>query len=399
MIELLTQLEVASGLVLGLDPERLPPAGRREETSPLEALEGAVRRALERPPCLVSFSGGRDSSAVLAVAAAVARREGLPLPVPATNRFPDVPESEESDWQERVVRALDLDDWLRLEFGDELDCVGPVATAALRRHGLLWPCNVHFHSPLLEAAHGGSLLTGIGGDEAFGTSRRRRTALLLSGSVNPVPRDVLRLGFGLAPRTVRRRVLRRGVPLDGWLRPRAQAAVVREWASFAAGEPLRWRDHVRWCSRLRYLRVGLDNLELLAADEDALLVHPFTDVGFLSAFAEAHPADADRESSLRAVVGALLPDEVLARPTKSSFDGAFFSTHSRAFAASWAGEGADEEVVDIPRLRRHWRSPQPIGRTFTQLQSSWLALERGEQEVQRAREPIPVANAPELPRR
>ena len=175
--------------------------------------------------------------------------------------------------------------------------------------------------------------------------------------------------------------------------------MVREWASSAAGEPLRWRDHVRWCSRLRYLRVGLDNLELLAADEDALLVHPFTDVGFLSAFAEAHPADADRESSLRAVVGALLPDEVLARPTKSSFDGAFFSTHSRAFAASWAGEGADEEVVDIPRLRRHWRSPQPTGRTFTQLQSSWLAVERGEQEVQRARQPIPVATAPELPRR
>jgi hypothetical protein len=394
----LTPLEAASGLVLGLAPDRLPLEGHRGETTPLEALEAAVRSALVRPPCLVSFSGGRDSSAILAVAASVARREGLPLPVPATNRFPEVPESEESKWQERVVRALGLDDWLRLEFSDELDCVGPIATDALRRHGLLWPCNVHFHIPLLRAARGGSLLTGIGGDEAFSTSRRRRAALLLSGSVSLGPRDVLRLGFGLAPRALRRRVLRRTAPHDDWLRPRAQAAVTREWAAFAAGEPLRWRDHVRWCSRLRYLRVGLGNLALLAADDDTRLVHPFTEVRFLSAFAESRPADADRAGSLRTVVGALLPDDVLGRPTKSTFDGVFFNTHSRAFAFSWAGEGAEEDIVDVAWLRGHWRSRRPAGRTFTQLQKSWLAVERREQPVERVREVVPAATAPELPR-
>jgi asparagine synthase len=395
----LTPLEIASGLLLGLDAERLSPERSRREATPLGALEAVVRRALERPPCLVSFSGGRDSSAVLAIATSVARREGLPLPVPATNRFPEVPESEESDWQERVVAALGLDDWVRLGFGDELDCVGPIATEALRRHGLLWPCNVHFHIPLLRAARGGSLLTGIGGDEAFSTSRRRRAALLLSGSIRPVPRDVLRLGFGLAPRAVRRRVLRRDAPQDDWLRPAAQAAVAREWAALAAGEPLRWRDHVHWCSRLRYLRVGVENLDLLAADSDTRLVHPFTDARFLSAFAESSPSDADRAGSLRSVVGALLPEDLLARPTKSTFDGAFFSTHSRAFAFSWAGEGADDDLVDVARLRGHWRSKRPAGRTFTQLQKSWLAVERRQQPVERVREAVPAATSPELPRR
>ena len=100
---------------------------------PLTALDDAIRPFLRRSPCLVSFSGGRDSSAILAAATALARREGLPLPIPATNRFPHVDESDERPWQEHVVRALRLEDWIRLDFGDELDCVGPVASAALRR--------------------------------------------------------------------------------------------------------------------------------------------------------------------------------------------------------------------------------------------------------------------------
>ncbi len=82
----LTQLEIASGLVLGTTPPTPLPSAA---VGARQALELAVRPALERAPCLVSFSGGRDSSAVLAVATRVARRHGLPPPVPATNRFRD----------------------------------------------------------------------------------------------------------------------------------------------------------------------------------------------------------------------------------------------------------------------------------------------------------------------
>ena len=59
--------------------------------TPLAALEEAILPALRRPPCLVSFSGGRDSSCVLAAATRAARREGLQPPVPVTLRVSNAP--------------------------------------------------------------------------------------------------------------------------------------------------------------------------------------------------------------------------------------------------------------------------------------------------------------------
>ena len=393
----LDALEVASGLVLGTDGA--PPTARAG-TAPLEALEAAIRPALARPPCLVSFSGGRDSSAILAAAAALARREGLPLPIPATNRFSAVAEAGESDWQDRVVRWVRVDDWLRLDFADELDCVGPVATGALRRHGLLYPCNAHFHLPLLAAAAGGSLLTGIGGDEMFGT--RGRAALVASGAARPVPRDVLRLGLALSPRPIRRNVLRRrSTPLP-WLRREAEREVARRWADFAAGEPLRWSAHVRWCSRSRSLRLGLESLDLLAADERVHLVHPFADPTFLAALASWRSVPADRTAATKALFGALLPTPVATRATKASFDGAFFSTYSREFTEGWNGGGADAGLVDVDWLRENWRSEAPAAQTFLQLQAAWLAGSDGEAREQRldvALEPVPAGGTPELERR
>src|SRR5687768_13796753 len=83
-----TVLETACGVVYGIDAnaDRLPEESRFRTAR--EALEQAVLVGLMRPPCVVSFSGGRDSSAVLAIAAHVARREGLPLPIPVSLRFP-----------------------------------------------------------------------------------------------------------------------------------------------------------------------------------------------------------------------------------------------------------------------------------------------------------------------
>ena len=176
--------------------------------APAAGLEQAILPALQRSPCLVSFSGGRDSSAVLAAAAAIARREGLPAPVPATLRAPGAAESDEAAWQEKVIAHVGIEDWVRLEVHDELDVIGPHAARVLRAHGLLWPCNVHFHLPLFELARGGSLLTGIGGDELFSAaatpSRRRRA-------------------FGWAPPPLRRAVLARREPVDfEWLTPAAR---------------------------------------------------------------------------------------------------------------------------------------------------------------------------------
>jgi hypothetical protein len=138
------------------------------------ALERVITRALQRPPCLVSFSGGHNSSLVLAAATRAARREHVPLSIPVTWRPTDAPRAEESAWQEAVVAALRLTDWIRLPTGDDLDFVGPVATDVLRRHGLLHPANAYFHAPLLKEAAGGTLLTGVGGDQVLGRLRRPR---------------------------------------------------------------------------------------------------------------------------------------------------------------------------------------------------------------------------------
>ena len=99
-----SSLEIATGIAFGSAPGMAPlwPAFPSGET-PLTALERACLPALEYGPCLVSFSGGRDSSLVLAAATRAARRHGLPLPVPVTNRFAGVPYADESTWQELVM--------------------------------------------------------------------------------------------------------------------------------------------------------------------------------------------------------------------------------------------------------------------------------------------------------
>jgi len=387
-VQTLTPLEVAAGLVLGGNrPAELPDPGGRD---PVEAFEAALLPALARPPCLVSFSGGRDSSTVLALATALARREGLAPPLPATHRIPTAAESAESEWQERVVRWLRLDDWLRIRSEDDLDVVGPVATAVLRRYGLLWPPNVHFHAPFLDAARGGSVLTGIGGDEAFSASQWQRTAALAARRVRPEPRDLLRVGLAVSPVPVRRAVLRRRTGQGfTWLRPDARTAVRRLLADEAAHEPLRWLDRLRWLAGLRYLEVGTASLGRLADDADVLLAHPFADRGFLAALASLGPDRRffGRTEGLRAVFGGLVPDDILTRRTKASFDGAFWSRHSRAFAARWSGGGADGELVDVDELRREWAAEHPDARTFTLLQSAWLA-ESSSASGDRAEQPL-----------
>jgi asparagine synthase (glutamine-hydrolysing) len=271
----------------------------------------------------------------------------------------------------------------------------------MRKHGLLFPCNAHFHGPLLAAASTGSLLTGIGGDELFTT--RPRAALVVAGTVRPRPRDILRLGLALAPPFARSAVLRRRDRTNlPWLTESADRAVSSAWSRFAATEPLRWRAHLSWCSRLRYLRLGARSLELLAADHDVLLVHPLTDPGFLGSCAHRPLARVDRAATMEALFGGLLPPEVLGRSTKASFDGAFFGSHSRAFASAWDGTGADRAHVDADWLRGSWLSGAPVAQTFTQLQAAWLAssgVERAEQLVDPALEAVPAGGTPVLPGR
>ena len=370
-------LELAAGQALGAPsfPELPPvPAG----STPREALAAVLAPALERGPCVVSFSGGRDSSAVLAVAAAVAREQGLPPPIPLTKRYPGMAESDEREWQELVIRHLRLDDWIRLDLDpDAYHVLGPVSTQLLRRHGLLWPSHLHLQLPTLEAARGGAVVTGVGGDEILGGVRFVRTAAVLAARVRPEPRDLLRVGYAAAPAAVKRLVLERRFRTFGpWLRPGARRRVLGSLARLAAAEPHRFERRLQWWLGLPYVQAAERNMAYLAAQADALLVNPLLDPRFVASIA-ALPQErrfASRDGAMRLLFGDLLPDAILTRRTKASFDHVDAAARRLELLERWDGEGVDPELVDPDVLRVEWARPLTDPSTTPLLQAAWLAL-------------------------
>jgi len=374
----LDPFEAASGYVGGID-EALAPLAADEHCgrSPLEALESAVLPALERPPCLVVFSGGRDSSAVLAVAASAARRHGLPAPVPATNRFPVAPAAEETAWQEMVVRHLGLPDWHIRDWDGELDIIGPVAQTVLRRWGAVYPHNAHFALPLLEAAKGGSALTGIGGDQIFTAGLKLRAARVLEREVRPRLSDCRALAAVATPPRFRRFLWKRRANPVPWLTPQANARLAGLLAADVASTPLWFSDLVRlhlWRQRSRAATER--TLGALAGDVQVAISHPLQSPAFLSAVAAARPRTGypTRDAAMAELFAPLLPAPILLRNTKAGFNEAFFNEPSRAFALHWDGSGLDPSLVDVGELRKVWNADSVDARAFSVLQAAWTAL-------------------------
>jgi hypothetical protein len=373
----MTPLEVAWGWVPGLEPEGASPDGPAE-SDPVRALEAAIRPALRRPPCVVQFSGGRDSSLVLAAALRLARREGLEEPVACTHVFPGLEETAESHWQELVVGYLGLRHWERVEVGDELDLIGPACAPSLRSHGLLWPPMVHGRHFDLRRAAGGALLDGEGGDEVLGAGRLAVVSALARGrlSVGKVPLE--QLAVELAPRLVRRAVARRLYRrhIDApWLRREAWRRLETALSDDFAGEPLDRRRSLQRHLRLRLVSLFLRNSAVLAAEHDVLDVKPLLDVGFVRALGVAggRLGFPGRTSAMVGLFGDLLPADLLRRSTKARFNRVAFNVHSRAFAASWDGGGLDDTLVDADALRRCWAETEPNALSFGLLQAAWLA--------------------------
>ena len=369
---MLTQLETAAGAPL---PDRMRVRPDATTLSPAAALDAAVLAAVRRTPCVVSFSGGRDSSLVLSAAVAAARREGLPLPIPFTVRVRGDADAEEREWQELVVRHLGLDEWERVELDDEFDCVGSLARDVLQRHGVLWPPNAHFHVPQLRAARGGALLTGIGGDEVFSDSGWARLHDVAARRVRPELRDALRLAAAAVPWTVRMMpAVRRARQLEfDWLRPPARRTVIHAFAQTGAAEPVRWGRRFSWLLGLRYLRLGAKSLDLLALDHDVAVHQPFLDPGFVGALA-ALPRGRrfqGRTEALQTLFTHLLPHEVATRTSKAVFSAALWGEESRTLAEAWDGEGVDPDIVDVDALIRRWRIERQPG-PHVLLQSIWL---------------------------
>lgn len=349
------------------DPSFDPRCGE----TPRRVLERLLTEALLHQPCVVAFSGGRDSSALLALAVSCAREHGLPLPVPATHRFIGSDGPMETGWQEQVVRHLAVDDWIVHEWRDELDVLGPYAQQLLRRWGPVYPHNAHFIVPLLEDARRGSLVTGFGGDEILCAISGFRA---IARSVRA--KDLATTSFNLLG------VLPEGLRMSIAPRPRVQ----RPWLTVEANhilqqDLLRRRSNVRyrWSAVVQAWHRSRDRLSsrrtdlALATLHETRIVSPFESTEFLESLASDRYwfGYRNRDEIMQCLVDDILPVASVLRSDKAYFNEIFFSSHSRDFVAGWDGSGLDEDLALEQPLREAWAQPVVDARTLALLQRLW----------------------------
>jgi Asparagine synthase len=373
----LSRLEAVAGCALGGRERSAPPLGRTDR-APVAALALAIESTLDSGPPAVAFSGGRDSSLLLAVAALVCRRAGVGPPLPITLCMPTpVAEADEREWQELVLRHLRIPDWHRIPIGDELDLVGPYARRHLLRDGLLFPANAHSVIPMLEAAGERCLIVGLGGDELLSPQQWWPVHDLLGRRRGLQRRDLARLLAGAVPRGVRglvRPPCARELDEMKWLRP-ATRQRLDGLARRGFEEPVLWGAAVRYVAARRDVLLPFRAMQQLARAGGHRVEAPLLDPGFVAAYARAggHSGWGGRTATMNALASDLLPANVLGRTSKAYFNRVFFGEHTRAFAASWSGQGLDERLVDPDALRREWLSEVPDFRASLLLQSAWLA--------------------------
>lgn len=371
-------LEVICGRVLGEAADAVPlPASCL--VSPRQALEQAILPAVQSSPCLVSFSGGRDSSLILAVATNVARLHGLDLPVPITLRFPGQEAAEETAWQRLVLDHLDLPNQAIVEVVDgALEALGPVACEAIHRHGVQWPANFYMHAPLLAQASGGCLLTGFDGDALFAGWRWQELALVSSGRRPPRPADIPAAIYAVLPLAVRRLVTDVRYRPTPWLTDlgarESKATELARWSP----EPCRWDRRIEWWSRRRYLALARAALQTVAEDAGARIAHPLLDAAFLAAMANVggRTGVGGRTKAMTLLASDLLPEKSLARGSKASFGAVVFGRQTRSFASSLSPSDVSSAFVDGEKLVAEWSQEAPVFQSVPLLQQTWLSTQR-----------------------
>lgn len=378
----ISPFELVTGWVPGFEPPDL--AAVPVLTSAREAFESIVLAALRKPPCVVAFSGGRDSSAILAVAAFLADREGLSPPIAATHDFVGDEWADESAWQEVVVKHLGVQDWVRICDRDAFDVLGSQAREALRRHGLLWPAMLNVFTPMAElASPGGTMLTGEGGDEVLGL--QRMTGLNFAVTARPRPTAAVRalVAPAVTPRWRRRQKAYRqtvGTKSHPWLDGPTYSHYCRAIADDNANAPLRWdRAVVRHGRRRNIIAANANQAKLLAGTGVAVR-QPFLDQSFLAAFAASGGMRGflSRTSMMRMLFHDVLPDAVLKRETKGEFSAVAFGPATRRLMEAWEGEGLGElaDAVDWRVLRDTALSERPLFGAQLLVQHVWLEAER-----------------------
>lgn len=352
------------------------------DAGPVDVLRALACSMLSTPPCVVAFSGGRDSSALLALLIDVARREQLPEPIAVTARWDADEASDEMGWQEDVARTIGVQHWEIIRPGTDLDLLGTEATSALDQLGLIWPPPAYAFLPMLRMASGGVFITGEGGDEAFGLWPYGRLWSMVRTHRLPRESHMRALVLGSLPRPLRRRRWRHNFPpYQDWLRPDAYRKVADMLADDRSDDPLRWDRYQVVSRRRRAVDLTVRTLEDLSALVGSRYVGPFLDEDFLASLGSwgGHFGRGDRSEVMSALFGDILPNPVLFRSSKATFGGVFWGPASRRFAEAWDGTGISSELVDPERLRRAWLNEIPSYGAALPLQAAWLFGPKGRQ--------------------
>ncbi|WP_299576122.1 asparagine synthase-related protein [uncultured Williamsia sp.] len=382
----LTDLELALGSVIGTDPGT--PAIALDEfgpETPRTAVRAVIRGALEHGPCFVAFSGGRDSSTILAIAVDVAREADLALPIPVSKIMPDLPSADESEWQELVLDHLGVTERIIMEVhaGDE-EIFGPDGIEALQRIGVTYPAAASSVVRLARETSGGTLLTGSGGDELGNAANSQWAARALSTGTAPW-RTRLAARLPVAASAARRVRTLAKKPTDyffvsPWLTRRADLALRRELATLEGGQSIRWDRRISGFARSKHLVLTTRSLSALAAPYGVDVLHPLWERRTLAALAASRPFQGypTRSSILEELADGLLPIEVTRRTTKADFTATPWGPEAENFIAHWDGSGVDLRFVNPTILHAQWRLP-PVDRTISSialLQSAWLNSQR-----------------------
>jgi asparagine synthetase B (glutamine-hydrolysing) len=373
-LPVLSAEEIALGYPVGTVALPEPPS--RVDAEPARALREALLPAVRRSPCVIAFSGGRDSSLLLALAADLAAREGLDPPVALTFRYPDDPAADESSWQELVIgHVRGRVEWVRHDITTELDNIGPLVEPVLRAHGSpTYPAGLGNTILLARYARGGSLVTGNGGDEVLGGHRISTLRAVARRRGRGLTRADWRLFAACAaPSAVRGALVHRESGSAGWLRPplrrRALAEAVR------AARPFRWDRSVWSALAPRAVSIGSITRTSVVDAAGATLVEPLSSPAFVASYAASGGrwSGLTRTAATRLLAAGLLPEPVVARRDKAAFNLSRFGPVSRSFARNWDGTGICERLVDPVALRAAWLSDVPPPGTAMLLQQAWLA--------------------------
>lgn len=350
----LTELESVAGFPIGKIPGRS--LGRGSGT-PRSWLEEAILTALGNAPCAVAFSGGRDSSALLALAVSLARANGLAVPIPVTLRFDDEA-SNEDEWQHLLIDHLGLDDWIRIDASTDLKLTGSLAESLIREAGVAYPTNAYTHLRLAREVPGGALITGIGGDEVF-ASPAEGWLRVITGKALPRLRHVKAAVNDTLPGRVQR-IGRRILTDHHWLLPDVREVLIEDVGRSYWDGSRRFNEGLRRWVNDRYYVSLRQTLRAVEASSGCRVIAPFLDRRFLAAFATESGIGGpkSRTDAMNRLFGDVLPPATVSRPTKAIFDLALYEIEER-FLETWNGEGLPIDLVSADALRAEWRKPAP----------------------------------------